>query len=650
MTMHACVGTKQSAIDEKSSNLWHWRLCHISIDRVKRLVREGILKYLNFTDYATCVDCIKGNQTNSRKNGTRRSSDLLEIIHTKICCPDSSSSSQKYFISFIDDYSRYMYLYLRQHKNEALDAFKTFKAEVEKQYGKQIKIVCSDRGGEYYVRYTRNEQALRPFAKFLEEQSIVAQYTMTGVPDQNGVVERRNRTLLDMVRVYNPHERKLDPRTISTFFVGYAEKSKGYHFYYPSHSTRFVESRNARFLENDCVDSESLPTHDLGHYSTPTIHIRRIIHHEVIPFPIFEPHILVSTPIDRVLDQSLPLLDPFGHPVQELSPAIPSPQLVVEETTLQRSNRERKSAMSDDFLVYLQESDYSIGLENNPVTFSQDMNSNNSQFLYDTMIDDMNSMASNNVWDLVELPNGAHAIGYKWVYKTKRDSLGNIESYKVRLVAKGSTQKERVDYQETYLPVSKKVSFHIIMAMVTHFDLELHQIDVKTTFLNGNIEEEVYMTQPKGFILDETSHLVCKLKKSIDGLKQASRQWYLKFHDTISSFGFVENVMDQCIYHKGDKFSLPQCPQNNFEKEQMKNIPYSSVVGFVGYSDSNFAGCVDVRNSTLGSIFLLSNGAISWKSVKQTLVAISTMEEARFVACFETTSEGIMLKIFISGL
>ncbi|RVW73594.1 Retrovirus-related Pol polyprotein from transposon TNT 1-94 [Vitis vinifera] len=110
------------------------------------------------------------------------------------------SHGQKYFISFIDDFSRYMYLYILHNKNEALDAFKVFKEEVEKQCGKQIKIVRSDRGGEYYGRYLEDGQSPGPFMKFLQEHGIVAQYTMLGSPNQNGVVERRNRTLLDMVR------------------------------------------------------------------------------------------------------------------------------------------------------------------------------------------------------------------------------------------------------------------------------------------------------------------------------------------------------------------------------------------------------------------------------------------------------------------
>lgn len=139
------------------------------------------------------------------------------------------------------------------------------------------------------------------------------------------------------------------------------------------------------------------------------------------------------------------------------------------------------------------------------------------------MKDEMESMAHNDVWDLVKLPKGAKAIGCKWVYKTKKDSLGNIERYKARLVAKGFTQKEGIDYNETFSPVSKKDSFRIIMALVAHFNLELHQIDVKKAFLNGVLEKEVYVKQPEGFFSSEGENLVCKLKKSIYGLKQASR-------------------------------------------------------------------------------------------------------------------------------
>ena len=107
--------------------LWHRRLGHISINRIKRLVKDGVLSTLDYTNLETCVDCIKGEQTNKSKNNANRSSNLLEIIHTDICCPDMDMPGQIYFITFIDDYSRYMYVYLLHNKNEALNAFQVFK-------------------------------------------------------------------------------------------------------------------------------------------------------------------------------------------------------------------------------------------------------------------------------------------------------------------------------------------------------------------------------------------------------------------------------------------------------------------------------------------------------------------------------------------
>ena len=114
-------------------------------------------------------------------------------------------------------------------------------------------------------------------------------------------------------------------------------------------------------------------------------------------------------------------------------------------------------------------------------------------------------------------------MGCKWVYKTKRDSKGNVERFKARLVAKGFTQREGIDYNETFSPISTKDSFMIIMALVAHYDMELHQMDVKTAFLNGDLHETVYMAQPEGFAMEGKEHLGCRLKKSIYGLKQASR-------------------------------------------------------------------------------------------------------------------------------
>ena len=124
-----------------------------------------------------------------------------------------------------------------------------------------------------------------------------------------------------------------------------------------------------------------------------------------------------------------------------------------------------------DYIVYLQENH--IGAEKDPKTFSQALSCKESDLWYNAMKDELDSMKSNEVWDLVELPQGVKAISCKWVYKTKRDSLGNNERYKVRLIAKGFTQKEGINYTKTFSPVSKKDSLHINLTLVSHFDLEL---------------------------------------------------------------------------------------------------------------------------------------------------------------------------------
>ena len=202
-----------------------------------------------------------------------------------------------------------------------------------------------------------------------------------------------------------------------------------------------------------------------------------------------------------------------------------------QEVPLKRSTRERRSVIPNYYIVFLQEHEVDVNLaEDDPINLQQALQSSNSHKWIDAMKDEMKSMEDNDVWDLVELPKGSKPIGCKWIFKTKRDSNGNVERYKALLVTKGFTQKEGIDYKETFSLVSTKYSFRTIMALVAHFDLEGHQMDVKTVFLNGNIDETIYMVQPENFVFGDPKSMVCKLKKSIYGFKQASCEWYHKFH------------------------------------------------------------------------------------------------------------------------
>lgn len=187
---------------------------------------------------------------------------------------------------------------------------------------------------------------------------------------------------------------------------------------------------------------------------------------------------------------------------------------------------------------------------NDPINYNQAINSSQSALWTEAMQAELESMKDNQAWKLVEPTSSVKLIGCKWVFKTKKNSIGRIERYKARLVAKGFTQREGIDYHETFSPVSTKDAFRMIMALVAHYDMELHQMDMKTAFLNGELEKEIYMKQLQDFEEQGSEHMVCRLKKSIYGLKQSSRQWYLKFDSVMIENGFVENPLDECIYFK----------------------------------------------------------------------------------------------------
>jgi len=216
--------------------------------------------------------------------------------------------------------------------------------------------------------------------------------------------------------------------------------------------------------------------------------------------------------------------------------------------------RERRNAISDDYVVLLSENeDPNNGvMKDDLITVRQAIQDPNSEKWIEAMREEYKSMQDNKVWELVPLPKGVKPIGCKWLFKTKRDSNGNVERYKARLVAKGFTQKKEIDFKESFSPVSSKDSFRKIMALVAHYDLEFHQMDVKTTFLNGDIDEMIYMVQPENFVSGDPKNMVCKLTKSIYGLNKH----LVKFHQVILSFGFEVNLVDDCMYHKfkGSKF------------------------------------------------------------------------------------------------
>ena len=166
------------------------------------------------------------------------------------------------------------------------------------------------------------------------------------------------------------------------------------------------------------------------------------------------------------------------------------------------------------------------------------------------------SLMENGSWELVELPSGRKPVGCRWVFKTKRGSDGKVERYKARLVAKGYTQKFGEDYDETFSPVVRYSSVRALLAFAVQNEMIIHQMDVVTAFLNGTLEEEIYMEQPPGYTKGGEKNLVCKPKRSLYGLKQSSRCWNTVFKEYMESTNFKQCTADPCIFIRSEGTDL----------------------------------------------------------------------------------------------
>ena len=193
--------------------------------------------------------------------------------------------------------------------------------------------------------------------------------------------------------------------------------------------------------------------------------------------------------------------------------------------------------------------------DDDPRTVTEAVDSEDGKLWKEAMVDEMASLNKNEAWDLVEFLAGRKPIGRKWVFKKKMNVEGKVEKYKARLVEKGYSQVLGIDFGDIFSPVAKVTSIRLLLSVVDAFDFEVEQMDVKTTFLHGDLEEEIYMKQPEGFMVKGKKELVCRLKKSLYGLKQSPRMWYQKFDTYIRGLGFTRRKEDQCVYFKltGDR-------------------------------------------------------------------------------------------------
>ncbi|GJX50439.1 retrotransposon protein, putative, ty1-copia subclass [Tanacetum coccineum] len=215
---------------------------------------------------------------------------------------------------------------------------------------------------------------------------------------------------------------------------------------------------------------------------------------------------------------------------------------------IRRSTRTRRPI--DRLCLYVNAEEHELGDLSEPANYKSTLLDPESDKWLNAMKVEMQSMKHNEVWELVDLPPNGKTVGHKWLFKKKTYMDGAVHTYNARLVAKGFTQTSGIDYEETFSPVADIRAIKILIAIAAFYDYEIWQMDVKTAFLNGYLNDEVYMEQPEGFVSQKFPNRVCKLKRSIYGLKQASRQWNKLFDDEIKKFGFSQNRDEPCVYVK----------------------------------------------------------------------------------------------------
>ena len=217
-------------------------------------------------------------------------------------------------------------------------------------------------------------------------------------------------------------------------------------------------------------------------------------------------------------------------------------EIFADEPRRSKRARKEKSYGEDFFMVFL--------LENEPRSFAEAMSSPDADLWKEAFNSEIDSIMQNHTYYLTDLPQGFKALGCRWICKRKLNIDGSTDKYKCRLVVQGFRQKEGLDFFDTYSPVTRITSIRMLIAIAALRNLEIHQMDVKTAFLNGDLEEEIYMKQPEGLVVPGQEHKVCRLVKSLYGLKQAPKQWHEKFDNVMMSNGFSINECDKCIYFK----------------------------------------------------------------------------------------------------
>ncbi|KAL3834104.1 hypothetical protein ACJIZ3_008840 [Penstemon smallii] len=501
----ASIASATSA--ENLMMMWHRKLGHMSERGLKILAEQELLPGLKNVSLSFCEHCVTSKKHKLKFNNSNiRSKAILELIHSDVWqAPVMSLGGARYYVSFIDDYSRRCWVYPIKKKSDVFSVFKTFKARVKLESEKKIKCMRTDNGGEY----TSNE-----FDNFCQQEGIKRQFTVAYTPQQNGVAERMDRTLLERTRAM------LRTAGIAKSFWAEAVNTACY-VIIRSPSTAIDLKTPMEMWTGTPTDYSHLHTFGSPVYLMYNAQERSKLDKK-------SRRCIFLGYADGV--KGYRLWDPTAHK------AIISKNLV-ELTTPQvrRSTRERRQpAWHSDYIMEGNVAYCLLTEDGEPSTFHEATKSREASLWMTAMQEEIEALHKNKTWDLVPLPQGRKSIGNKWVYKIKRDCNDQVEWYRARLVVKGFVQKE----------------VRVVLAMCATFDLYLKQLDVKTAFLHGDLEEEIYMLQPEGFEEKEKENLVCRLNKSLYGLKQAPRCWYKRFDSFIMSLGYNRLSSDPCAYYK----------------------------------------------------------------------------------------------------
>ncbi|GJS94691.1 ribonuclease H-like domain, reverse transcriptase, RNA-dependent DNA polymerase [Tanacetum coccineum] len=449
-------------------------------------------------------------------------------------------------------------------------------------------------------------------------------------------------------KVPSQHLTKLDDRSIRMVYLGNEHGSKAYRLFDPT-TQRICVSRDVKFKENEKWDwSKYLGENTNDEPEWTDFRIGNLEetsdHHNLEDHPDEEdndfhyndddgynspladsPTETLHTPPTRS-PQINSLVTPDNSPPSYHQSDNDSIQVTNSPSHFDHTPIRGYRTLSD---IY-ENTEELLLAEDEPKNYKE---ASNDQKWIEAMKDELDSINRNNTWKLTSLPPGHKAIGLKWVFKTKRDADGKIIKHKARLVAKGYIQEHGIDFEEVFAPVARMETIRLLLAIAANNKWQVHHLDVKSAFLHGDLQEEVYVTQPEGFIKRNDNGKVYRLIKALYGLRQAPRAWNIKLDNTLKSLDFKKCALEQAIYTRTERDSIllvgvyvddliiTGTPKKEIDKfkDQMKEIFEMSDLGLLAYY--------------LGIEVTQSGGDIS---IKQSAYARKILKEAGMLESNET--------------